>query len=131
MTKSDLVVDTHLNDDNKRLPEQVDEKKSAEQVDEKKPAEQDTDSDDDEQDGDDDDDDGCSDSSSSSSIPDADIDFDLVYTRCEFVATVEGQASVTKGATLKLLDDKNPYWWLIKAVESGEVGYIPAENIEA
>ncbi|KAI7862176.1 hypothetical protein BDF14DRAFT_1858855 [Spinellus fusiger] len=64
------------------------------------------------------------------SIPDANIDFDLVYALHTFAATVEGQASVVKGDTLTLLDDTNSYWWLVKVLKTAEIGYIPAENIE-
>jgi hypothetical protein len=67
---------------------------------------------------------------SSPSIPDSDIDFELVYALHTFVATVEGQASVVKGDALTLLDDSNSYWWLVKVLKTGEIGYIPAENIE-
>ncbi|KAJ3229644.1 hypothetical protein HDU78_008910, partial [Chytriomyces hyalinus] len=35
-----------------------------------------------------------------------------------------------KGDNLKLLDDTNCYWWLVKCVKMEEIGYIPAENIE-
>jgi hypothetical protein len=68
--------------------------------------------------------------SSSSSIPDENINFDLVYALHTFVATVDGQASVVKGDAMTLLDDSNSYWWLIRALKASEVGYIPAENIE-
>ncbi|RIA80268.1 hypothetical protein C1645_6267 [Glomus cerebriforme] len=68
--------------------------------------------------------------SSSPSIPDENIDFDLVYALHTFLATVEGQASVEKGDSLTLLDDSNSYWWLVKVLKNDEVGYIPAENIE-
>jgi hypothetical protein len=67
---------------------------------------------------------------SSPSIPDENIDFDLVYTLHSFEATVDGQASVQKGNALTLLDDSNSYWWLIRDLKTSEVGYIPAENIE-
>ncbi|CAO1623603.1 unnamed protein product [Jaminaea pallidilutea] len=68
--------------------------------------------------------------SSSPSIPDENIDFDLVYALHTFVATVEGQATVNKGNSLTLLDDSNSYWWLVRVLRTLEVGYIPAENIE-
>ncbi|KDN40703.1 hypothetical protein K437DRAFT_258571 [Tilletiaria anomala UBC 951] len=68
--------------------------------------------------------------SSSPSIPDENIDFDLVYALHNFVATVEGQATVHKGNSLTLLDDSNSYWWLVRVLRTQEVGYIPAENIE-
>ncbi|CEG74947.1 Putative Genomic scaffold, msy_sf_9 [Rhizopus microsporus] len=71
-----------------------------------------------------------SDFSSSPSIPDENINFDLVYTLHTFEATVDGQVSVKKGDALTLLDDSNSYWWLIKDLKTSEVGYIPAENIE-
>lgn len=71
-----------------------------------------------------------SDFTSSPSIPDENINFDLVYTLHTFEATVDGQASVKKGDALTLLDDSNSYWWLIRDLKSSEVGYIPAENIE-
>lgn len=48
--------------------------------------------------------------SSSPSIPDENIDFDLVYALHAFAATVEGQATVDKGNSLTLLDDSNSYW---------------------
>ncbi|CAO1626851.1 unnamed protein product [Sympodiomycopsis kandeliae] len=68
--------------------------------------------------------------SSSPSIPDENIDFDLVYALHAFAATVEGQATVDKGNSLTLLDDSNSYWWLVRVLKTQEVGYIPAENIE-
>ncbi|KAI9259048.1 hypothetical protein BY458DRAFT_557845 [Sporodiniella umbellata] len=70
------------------------------------------------------------DSGSELSIPDAEIDFKLVYALHTFKATVEGQATVFRGNALTLLDDSNSYWWLVKVLKSSEVGYIPAENIE-
>lgn len=91
--------------------------------------------DDDEDDDDDDDDDelmieDASSMSSSPSIPDENINFDLVYALHTFVATVEGQASVVKGDALILMEDTNIYWWLVEVLKTREVGYIPAENIE-
>lgn len=68
--------------------------------------------------------------SSSSSVPDEDIDFEHVYALHTFLATVEGQASVSKGDSLTLLDDANSYWWLVRVLKTTLVGYIPAENIE-
>ncbi|KAJ3291677.1 hypothetical protein HDU79_002135 [Rhizoclosmatium sp. JEL0117] len=58
------------------------------------------------------------------------IDPSLVYALHTFVANVEGQVCVLKGDSLKLLDDTNYYWWLVKCVKTEEIGYIPAENIE-
>ncbi|GAA6034935.1 hypothetical protein JCM8097_009373 [Rhodosporidiobolus ruineniae] len=76
-------------------------------------------------------DDAFSDSlSSSPSIPDEDIDFNLVYALHTFLATVDGQASVVKGDKLLLLDDSNSYWWLVRVLKTQAIGYIPAENIE-
>lgn len=68
--------------------------------------------------------------SSSPSIPDENINFDLVYALHTFAATVEGQASVVKGDALVLMEDTNIYWWLVEVLNTREVGYIPAENIE-
>lgn len=70
------------------------------------------------------------DMSSSPSVPDEDIDFEHVYALHTFLATVEGQASVSKGDSLTLLDDSNSYWWLVRVLKTQGVGYIPAENIE-
>jgi hypothetical protein len=70
------------------------------------------------------------DTGSELSIPDPNIDFDMVYALHTFAATVEGQATVVRGDALTLLDDSNSYWWLVKVLKSAEVGYIPAENIE-
>lgn len=58
------------------------------------------------------------------------IDFQMVYTLHTFVATLDGQVCTEKNDKLKLLDDSNSYWWLIRCVKSSEVGYIPAESIE-
>ncbi|CEI97918.1 Putative Sh3 domain containing protein [Rhizopus microsporus] len=74
--------------------------------------------------------DASSSMSSSPSIPDENINFDLVYALHTFVATVEGQASVVKGDALILMEDTNIYWWLVEVLKTNEVGYIPAENIE-
>ncbi|KAG2230822.1 hypothetical protein BDF21DRAFT_432132 [Thamnidium elegans] len=79
---------------------------------------------------DDDEDDIDDDTGSELSIPDPNIDFDMVYALHTFAATVEGQASVVRGDALTLLDDSNSYWWLVKVLKTAEVGYIPAENIE-
>lgn len=68
--------------------------------------------------------------SSSPSIEDEDIDFEFVYALHTFVATVEGQANATKGETMVLLDDSNSYWWLVRVVKDGSIGYLPAEHIE-
>ncbi|THH15518.1 hypothetical protein EW146_g4969 [Bondarzewia mesenterica] len=70
------------------------------------------------------------DHSSSLSIPNESINFDLVYSLHSFAATVEGQASVVKGDSLTLMDDSNSYWWLVRVLNTQEIGYIPAENIE-
>ncbi|CAO3589906.1 unnamed protein product [Absidia cylindrospora] len=74
--------------------------------------------------------DGNSSMSSSPSIPDENINFDLVYALHTFTATVEGQASVVKGDALILMEDTNIYWWLVEVLKTREIGYIPAENIE-
>jgi len=29
-----------------------------------------------------------------------------------------------------LLDDSNSYWWLVRVVKDGSIGYLPAEHIE-
>ncbi|KAI8068527.1 hypothetical protein BC940DRAFT_367049 [Gongronella butleri] len=68
--------------------------------------------------------------SSSPSIPDENINFDLVYALHTFTATVEGQATVVKGDALILMEDTNIYWWLVEVLKTREIGYIPAENIE-
>ncbi|CRG83103.1 Tip elongation aberrant protein Tea4 [Talaromyces islandicus] len=68
--------------------------------------------------------------SSSPSIDDEDIDFEFVYALHTFVATVEGQANASKGDTMVLLDDSNSYWWLVRVVKDGSIGYLPAEHIE-
>ncbi|KAF7312146.1 Mitochondrial import inner membrane translocase subunit TIM44 [Mycena indigotica] len=68
--------------------------------------------------------------SSSLSIPNESIDFNLVYALHSFPADVDGQANVTKGDSLFLIDSSNSYWWLVRVLKTQEVGYIPAENIE-
>ncbi|KAI5310490.1 hypothetical protein KEM55_006384 [Ascosphaera atra] len=68
--------------------------------------------------------------SSSPSIDDEDIDFEFVYALHTFIATVDGQANAAKGDTMVLLDDSNSYWWLVRVVKDGTIGYLPAEHIE-
>ncbi|KAI1941256.1 protein phosphatase regulator [Ophidiomyces ophidiicola] len=85
---------------------------------------------DDQLDDDEDDDDMLDKISSSPSIDDEDIDFEFVYALHTFFATVEGQANATKGDTMVLLDDSNSYWWLVRVVKDGSIGYLPAEHIE-
>lgn len=41
-----------------------------------------------------------------------------------------GQASVTKGDPLVLIDDANAYWWLVRVLKTDSLGYLPAENVE-
>ncbi|KAL1917840.1 uncharacterized protein VTP21DRAFT_3674 [Calcarisporiella thermophila] len=67
---------------------------------------------------------------STPSIPDENIDFNLIYALTPFVATVDGQVTVVRDEELQLLDDSNSYWWLVKVERTEEIGYIPAENIE-
>ncbi|KAI9321287.1 hypothetical protein BX666DRAFT_2023435 [Dichotomocladium elegans] len=105
-----------------------------EEVEEEEEEEEEDDDDDEEEEEDDEDEldeDDDSTYTSSPSIPDENINFDMVYALHTFVATVEGQASVYKGDALTLLDDSNSYWWLVNVIKTAEVGYIPAENIEA
>ncbi|KAF9356774.1 hypothetical protein BGX26_004794 [Mortierella sp. AD094] len=64
------------------------------------------------------------------SLTEEDIDFNLVYAFHTFVATQEGQASVVRNDSLMLLEDANVYWWLVRVLKTGVIGYIPAENIE-
>jgi hypothetical protein len=61
---------------------------------------------------------------------DEDIDFEFVYALHTFPATVEGQIGATKGDTMVLLDDSNSYWWLVRLVKDGSIGYLPAEFVE-
>lgn len=57
-------------------------------------------------------------------------DFSCVYAGHTFLKTVEGQVSVTKGDVLRLEEDSNSYWWLVRLLRTNEVGYIPAEGVE-
>lgn len=68
--------------------------------------------------------------SASPSISDGEIDFDFVHSLHTFASCVEGQADVTKGDTLLLLDDSNAYWWLVRVIKDSSIGYIPAEHVE-
>ncbi|KAG0258380.1 hypothetical protein DFQ27_004668 [Actinomortierella ambigua] len=88
---------------------------------------EDLEDDDEEEEEDEDEDD---DESETISLTEDDIDFDLVYALHTFVATQEGQASVVRNDPLMLLEDTNVYWWLVRVLKTGVIGYIPAENIE-
>jgi len=86
--------------------------------------------DEDEESFDEDDEDLDEDGSETLSLTEDDIDFNLVYAFHTFVATQEGQASVVRNDALMLLEDVNVYWWLVRVLKTGVIGYIPAENIE-
>lgn len=43
---------------------------------------------------------------------------------------MDGQANASKGDNMVLLDDSNSYWWLVRIVKDGSIGYLPAEHIE-
>ncbi|KAJ3255972.1 hypothetical protein HK103_005779 [Boothiomyces macroporosus] len=63
-------------------------------------------------------------------LSEKEIDYSMVYALYTFIASMDGQITVEKGQMLELLDDSNSYWWAVKNVSNGEIGYIPAENIE-
>ncbi|ORX53504.1 hypothetical protein DM01DRAFT_1045298 [Hesseltinella vesiculosa] len=52
------------------------------------------------------------------------------YALYTFIASVDGQVTVMRGDPLTILDDTNPYWWLVKLSKTSDLGYIPAENVE-
>src|ERR1700722_11930689 len=66
----------------------------------------------------------------SPSISDESVDLDVVYALHNFQKTHSDQISVLKGHRLAVLDDTNNFWWLVRNIETREVGYIPAENVE-
>ncbi|KAF5103621.1 hypothetical protein DV451_001361 [Geotrichum candidum] len=68
--------------------------------------------------------------SSSPSIPEEEIDFQYVYALRTFTATEQGQATALKGDAMILLNDSNSYWWLVRLVKDGTVGFLPAEHVE-
>ncbi|CDZ97176.1 Src homology-3 domain [Phaffia rhodozyma] len=76
------------------------------------------------------DEEGYSDEVHSSVSIDSNIDFSINYALNNFVATVEGQANVTRNDALHLRDDSNAYWWLVQVLKDNQIGYIPAELIE-
>ncbi|KAJ1677277.1 protein phosphatase regulator, partial [Spiromyces aspiralis] len=65
-----------------------------------------------------------------SSLVDEDVNFNYVYALFEFPAMVEGQLTVYQGERMVLLQDDNPYWWLVHLPRTREIGYIPADNVE-
>ncbi|KAJ2080400.1 protein phosphatase regulator [Coemansia sp. RSA 988] len=70
------------------------------------------------------------DNDSISSLVDEDVDFNFVYALFHFLQMVDGQVSVDEGEKLTLLDDSNSYWWLVQKLDTNQMGYIPADNIE-
>jgi hypothetical protein len=68
--------------------------------------------------------------SSSPSTEDEGIDLAFVYALYTVIATVEGQISVTKGDMMELLDYSNSYWWLVRVIKDGSIGYLPTEIVE-
>ncbi|KAJ1971719.1 protein phosphatase regulator [Dimargaris xerosporica] len=53
----------------------------------------------------------------------------IVYAAFDFVRMVEGQVTVHEAEELMLLDESNQFWWLVLK-DNGDIGYIPADNIE-
>ncbi|KAJ1968891.1 Transcriptional activator [Dispira parvispora] len=53
----------------------------------------------------------------------------IVYAAFDFLRMVEGQVTVQESEELMLLDESNPFWWLVLK-DTGDIGYIPADNIE-
>lgn len=51
----------------------------------------------------------------------------ILYCSQTFVARLEGQVTVFEEEPVLLLDDSHPFWWLIRLVKTGEVGFIPGE----
>ncbi|KAJ2801541.1 protein phosphatase regulator [Coemansia guatemalensis] len=70
------------------------------------------------------------DNDSVSSLVDEDVDFNYVYALFHFLQMVDGQVTVDEGEKLTLLDDSNSYWWLVQKLNTNQMGYIPADNIE-
>ncbi|KAJ1979951.1 protein phosphatase regulator [Dimargaris cristalligena] len=53
----------------------------------------------------------------------------IVYAAFDFVRMVDGQVTVREAEELMLLDESNQFWWLVLK-DTGDIGYIPADNIE-
>ncbi|KAJ1926556.1 protein phosphatase regulator [Tieghemiomyces parasiticus] len=53
----------------------------------------------------------------------------IVYAAFDFVRMVDGQVTVRESEELMLLDESNQFWWLVLK-DTGDIGYIPADNIE-
>ncbi|KAG0219793.1 hypothetical protein BGX33_000635 [Mortierella sp. NVP41] len=122
------MVARHMLHDDQDLDDQDEQQRSDRQ---EVQARQDQILEDDEEDFEDDEDDlDDDDVSDTNSLTEDDIDFNLVYAFHTFVATQEGQASVVRNDSLMLLEDANVYWWLVRVLKTGVIGYIPAENIE-
>ncbi len=51
----------------------------------------------------------------------------MIYALHSFAETVK--RTFVKGDASLLMDDSNSYWWLVRVLETQEVGYIPAENM--
>jgi hypothetical protein len=52
------------------------------------------------------------------------------YATSPYIARQEGQVSVGAGEALEVLESDNGYWWLVRAVATDEVGYMPSGQIE-
>jgi hypothetical protein len=58
------------------------------------------------------------------------VDPATVYAAQTFIASLEGQVCILKGDVLTVMDDTNAFWWLVRCIKTGEVGYVPAETTE-
>lgn len=53
-----------------------------------------------------------------------------MYALQTFARNGENLVCVLRGDKLILLNDENNYWWLVRTVKTGEIGYVPADIIE-
>jgi len=55
----------------------------------------------------------------------------LVWIQCDFEGGLETQLRVKAGQQVVLVEESNRFWWLVRDLETGEEGYVPAEFVES
>lgn len=52
------------------------------------------------------------------------------YAAGAFEAVLRGQVTIKNGEPLVILSDTHWYWWMVRVVRTGQVGFVPGELVE-
>ena len=63
------------------------------------------------------------------SLSDVDSNDNIVIAMYAYKAQNTGDLSFRKGEKLEVVEKNDPDWWTVKRIETGEIGYIPANYV--